>query len=138
MKIILLFCGILTFSASAFSQKIGDGKIIIEITDTSNVYLQIKSAFAKSNFSVREDMSRDTLTSFPVAHEILGNIVAKAVINDSAVYLYGFYSLKKMDYFGYTNVDKNYKRIIFMNSSKAWPILMEIANRIPGKKYFAK
>src|SRR5262245_2190314 len=93
---------ILTTSISSFSQKDGDTKIIIKLIDTTEIYNKVKYALVNSEFIVKDNGNKDTLTTY--IQEYSGIFCkATAIIENNIVTLSGVYGLKRIDDFGYTN-----------------------------------
>jgi hypothetical protein len=138
MKTLLLIASLLV-SALCYAQKTDDKKIIITVQDTAGIYERVKIALVKSDFIVKEDGNRDTVTTYPAElKKVAGYSAATVIIRRNIVQLTGVYGLTKVDDFGYTRTPKNYKPIVYYKGSKAWKLLMDVAVRIGQQFTYAK
>lgn len=130
----MIYLSLLFFLPSlCLSQEIGDKKIIISISDTSNVYNKVRIALGKNDFIIREDGNRDTIsTHLAEVKNIPGYSKLTAVITGNIITLSGFYSLIKMDDFGYTRNSKRYKPIVYYKNSKTWKKMYSVALALNG------
>src|SRR5690349_19744676 len=109
-------------------------KVIVTLPDTVNLYAKVKEAFARTDFAVKDLNNHDSLVTFPrELHRLPGYAIAIAVISGNTVTINGFYSHKKVSYFGYQKDDKEYMRIKKFKASKTWPLLEHVADRIGGE-----
>jgi hypothetical protein len=69
---------------------------------------------------------------------IAGYAVLWAVISGYRVELTGIYSLKKLNYFGFTKPGRDSNRILYYRGSKTWKILNKVAETIGGQLAFTK
>lgn len=136
MRLLLLFSLVL-ISITSFSQNEGNSKIIIQLTDSVEIYNKAKYALVNSEFIVKDNGNKDTLTTY--AQEFSG-IFCKltAIIKGSTVTLSGVYGLKRIDDFGYTDNPKKYQTIIYYKGSKTWKILSHAASLINGEISFSQ
>lgn len=137
MRICLIVVISLIISVSSFSQEKNSKKVIVTLSDTANIELKVKKAFAKNNLIVKEYIDSDTLSSFPSEQNGLYTIVY-AEIKDSNVILFGLYGLKRLDSFGYSHAANSYKRILYYKASKSWSVLMKVARSLGGEIYYLK
>lgn len=127
----------ITASIYSFSQEKNSTKIIVALTDTSDIQLKIKKAFAKHNLIAKEYIDSDTLSSFPSEQNGL-YVIVYAEIKGSDISLFGLYGLKRLDSFGYSHAANSYKKILYYKSSKSWPILMQVAESLEGEISYSK
>ena len=121
------------------AQKIGDNQITITLSDTTNIYRQVKIAMVKTDFIVKDDYNMDTLTTYGREFtSMAGNCVCIAIINGNKVVLNGYYSLKKMDVMGFTFDSDEYQKMMFYKTSKTWGLIQRIADRLSGTKVYSK
>ncbi|HMK24729.1 MAG TPA: hypothetical protein VK483_01775 [Chitinophagaceae bacterium] len=136
MKIIftlfILFC-----SASLFSQKSDDSKIIITLNDSTGIYNKVKYSLVYYDFIVKDNGNRDTLTTYSIEYDGI-YCVARAIIKGNSVTLTGVYGLKKIDGWGYTQSPKGYDQVIYYKGSNSWKLLMQVANRMNGQISYGK
>lgn len=129
---ILLSVALISLETQA--QKKGDSKIIITVTDTTNIYNRIKIAYAKADFAVKDINIHDTLSTFPrELRTMSGYVVSNAIISGDKVVLNGFYTRRKISYYGIIKTGKDVTPVIYFKSGKLWPLLMKVANDIGGK-----
>ena len=130
-----IFLLIITTSITAFSQKVGDRKIIAKVTDTSNLYTKVKLAIIKSGFVVKDDMNPHVLTTNVSVKKILGYTVIKAEIKNDTVIVWGVYSNKNQNLFDIEIAAGKYKSIMYLknNSGYGWDILYSIAAEIDAR-----
>jgi len=131
-KLLLLLIILFINCNSLFSQKEGDKKIIVKVTDTSNLYTRIKLAIIKVGFTVRDDMNYHLLTSNIEVKKVLGYTIIKDEINDDTVTIWGMYSNKNKNIYSAEIAPGKYKNIIYFknNSGAGWDILYSIATEI--------
>lgn len=128
---------LLVTSTSSFSQKDGDTKIIIKLTDSIGIYNKVKYALVNSDFIVKDNGNKDTLTTY--TQEYSGVFCkATAIIQGNTITLSGVYGLKRIDDFGYTNSPKKYQNIIFYKGSQSWRLLNYVASLIGGEITFSQ
>lgn len=121
------------FLITAFSQD-RPTKVIVTVMDTVNLHTKVKDAFARTDFAVKELSTRDSIVTLPrELHRVPGYAVAIAVISGNTVTINGYYSHKKVSYFGYQKDDKEYMKIKKFKASKTWPLLEHVASRIGGE-----
>ena len=115
-----------------FAQKTEDSKIIIKVTDTTELAQRVRTALIRSNFVVK-DLPGDTVSTYPKdMRNMNGFMIAFAILSDTTVTISGFYNVRMMDDFGYTKLRKYYKQVRYFRGSKTWPVLSHIASLIPG------
>lgn len=136
----ILYLSIFLFlCAPALSQNKGDSKIVITLSDTTDMREKIRLAFAKADFIIKDLNDPDSITTYPrELKSISGTSVARAIIKGDKITLSGFYSLKKLNYFGFAKSGKDVKPIIYYKSGKLWPLLMKVANNIGGTIGYAE
>jgi hypothetical protein len=136
MRYLLLF-SMLSISIHSFSQKEGNLKIIIKLNDSVGIYNKVKYALVNSEFIVKDNGNKDTLTTY--TQEFSG-IFSKmtAIIEGSTVTLSGVYGLKRLDDFGYTDSPQKYQTIIFYKGSQSWKLLRHVASLIGGEISFSQ
>lgn len=138
MHIIFTFL-ILCISNYIFCQTSGDKRIIITLTDTTNIYENVKKALIKNDFIIKEYENKDTVYTYSRELRTMpGYCNVIAIINNNSVTLSGFYGLKKMNVFGQTTAPRDYKPIIYFGGSKIWPLLESIAKSINGQIKYSK
>ncbi len=121
------------------AQKIDDTKIIITLSDKTDLYKKVKIALVDLDFIVKDNYNIDTLTTYPREFSgIPGHCRITAIIRDNTVTLSGVYGLTKIDDFGYTRSAKEYQRIIYYKGSKGWDILKTVAEKVGGQMAFSK
>lgn len=127
---------LLILPCSTFSQD-RPTKVIVTVSDTLNLYAKVKDAFARTDFAVKELMNRDSIVTLPrELHRVPGYAVAIAIISGNTVTINGFYSHKKMGVLWRQYDDKDYMKIKKFKSSKTWPLLEHVADRIGGEKRY--
>lgn len=138
MKIFLVAFVVFIF-VPALAQNKGDSKIIITPADTSGIYNKLKIAFAKADFAVKELNIQDSLSTFPRELKTMsGFVVSNAIINNGKVTIEGFYTRRKISYYGVIKTGKDVKPIIYYKTGKLWPLLMKVANDIGGTIEYGK
>lgn len=121
----------------SFSQKEGNSKIIIKLADTAGIYNKVKYALVNSEFIVKDNGNRDTLTTY--TQEYSGIFCkATAIIEGSTITLSGVYGLKRLDEFGYSGNPKKYQDIIYYKGSQSWKLLRYVASLIGGEISFSQ
>jgi len=134
ITIVFLVC-----TLRSFSQEYLDKKIIIVVSDTTNIYQKVRQAFGRNNFQLKEDGNISVVTTFPrESKKIPGYVVSRAIINKDTVAITGIYGFIRLDYWGYTRTPNNYKDILYMNNSKLWPLLMNVAKEIGSTITYSK
>jgi hypothetical protein len=124
MRFILLCAVLIAIKTNA------QDRIILTVADTSGIHQKVRTAFIKTNFQVK-DLPGDTISTYSrEVRGLTGYAVAFAVIEGNTVTLSGYYSPKKMNYFGFTNVGREVKRIRKYKGSKTWPVLEKVATLI--------
>lgn len=133
----LVLISILLSSICSFSQKEGNSKIIIKLNDSVGIYNKVKYALVNSEFIVKDNGNKDTLTTY--IQEYSG-IFCKltAIIESNTVILSGVYGLKRIDEFGYTGNPKKYQDIIYYKGSQSWKLLRYVASLIGREISFSQ
>jgi hypothetical protein len=125
--------------ALAFSQKNDDKRIVITVDDSVGVYNKVKHALIANDFIIKDDGKNNTLTTYPREFKkMAGYAIVKADIQGDTIILYGFYGLKKMSDFGFTESPSGYKPIVYFKSSRGWRLLMQIADLIGQPVTYSK
>ena len=120
-------------------QKIEDSKIIVTVPDTIGIYKKVKVALVNADFIVKDNYNLDTLTTYSREFTSMsGHCVAMAIIQGNTVTISGYYSLKRLDWFGFTQSSNSFQKVLYYKSSKSWDLLMKVAEGIEGKLSFAK
>lgn len=136
---LVLLSLLILFSAGTIAQKAQDSQIIISLSDTIDLYKKVKIAMVNADFIVKDNYNLDTLTTY--SRELTtqpGHCVAVAILKKNKVIISGFYSLKKMNLFGYTRSSANFEKIHYYKGSNSWNLLMQIAEGIGGEISFSK
>lgn len=132
-KIFTSLVVVIIFSCTSFAQKAGDRKIIVKLSDTSNIYTRVKLAIIKAGYTVRDDMNYQLLTSNVEVKKKLGYTIVKAEIRNDTVTVWGLYNSKNENVYGIDMAQlKHYKNIIYFknNEGYGWDILYSIAVEI--------
>lgn len=116
-------------SICSFSQKEGNSKIIIKLNDSVGIYNKVKYALVNSEFIVKDNGNKDTLTTYIQEYSGIFCKVT-AIIENNTVILSGVYGLKRIDEFGYTGNPKKYQDIIYYKGSQSWKLLRYVASLI--------
>lgn len=133
----LLLALILIISTRSFSQKEGDTKIIITLSDSVGIYNKVKYALVNSEFIVKDNGNKDTLTTY--TQEYSGVFCkATAIIEGNIVTLSGVFGLKRIDQLGYTNNPKKYQPITYFSGSQSWRLIRYVASLIGGEISFSQ
>lgn len=134
LPILLCFLAI-----SSHGQSTGDSKIVVRVSDASEMYKKVRLALIKNDFVVKDDENRDTLSTYPRELKTMaGNAMLWAVINGNDVELTGIYSLKKLNYFGFTKPGRDSNTILYFRGSKTWKLMEKVAETIGGQLQFTK
>lgn len=121
------------------AQKADDSQISILVSDSTDLYKKVKIAMVNADFIVKDNYNMDTLTTYSREFSsIPGHCIAIAVLKSNTVRLTGFYSLKKLDWFGYSRSSGNFQKVRYFKGSKGWELLMQIAGGIGGDISFSK
>ena len=120
--------------ALCYGQRSGDKKIIFTISDSTNVHQQVKIAFVKNDFIVKENGEANIMSTYPRQfRKMQGYAVARAEIKGNSITIYGFYGLNKINDWGYTTEPKNYKPILYMKNGHGWKLLLQVVDSLNGK-----
>ena len=137
MKYLFLF--LFQFPIFVIAQKNDDTKIIITLNDNADIYKKIKVALVNADFIVKDNYNLDTLTTYAREFTSMpGHCIAIAVLKENTVTINGFYSLKKMDWFGYTQSSNSFQKVMYYKGSKSWDLLMKVAEAIGGQITFSR
>jgi hypothetical protein len=127
------------FPFIGFAQRDDDSKIIITLPDSIDLYKKVKIAMVNTDFIVKDNYNLDTLTTYSREFtDMPGHCIAIAILKNNTVTLFGFYSLKRIDWFGFTRSSNNFQKIIYFRGSKSWKLLMQIAKEIGSEITFSK
>jgi len=135
MKILLLAAFL--FPLLSFSQIYGDSKIIITVSDSSNIYSRVKESMIRNGFVVKDLLTRDTLFTYPRVYKGM-NIALRALVKGNRVTVTGYYSLKKMYDFGYAGESGNRKRIIYYDGALTWRLMEKVSREISPMLAFSQ
>jgi hypothetical protein len=119
-KILIISIIVFTSCNNVFSQKQGDRKIIVNVSDTSNIYTKVKLAIIKAGFIVRDDMNTHTLTTNVTVKKILGYTVIKAEINNNTVTIWGVYSNKNKNLLDVEIAPGKYRDITYFKNNSGY------------------
>jgi hypothetical protein len=137
MKLIFLLFIVSPLYTSA--QKIEDTKIKIILIDTIDIYKKVKIALVNADFIVKDNYNFDTLTTYSREFtNMAGHCVIVAILKNNTVTLFGYYSLKRMNFIGLTQSSNDFQKIMYYKSSKSWDLLIQVAEGIEGKVSFDK
>ena len=136
MRNVFLLIMLLVWQYS-FSQKEEDSKIIIRLSDSTGIYNKVKYALVNSEFIVKDNGNRDTLTTYMQDYSGIF-CKATATIERNTVILSGVYGLKRLDEFGYTNNPNKYQDIKYFKGSKGWKILAHVASLVGGEIFYGQ
>lgn len=125
----LVLISMLLSSICSFSQKEGNSNIIIKLNDSVGIYNKVKYALVNSEFIVKDNGNKDTLTTYIQEYSGIFCKVT-AIIESNTVILSGVYGLKRIDEFGYTGNPKKYQDIIYYKGSQSWKLLRYVASLI--------
>jgi hypothetical protein len=119
----------LFISIYSFSQKEGNSRIIIKLSDSAGIYNKVKYALVNSEFIVKDNGNRDTLKTYTQEYS---GVFCKitAIIEGSTVILSGVY--------GYTGNPKKYQDIIYYKGSQSWRLLRHVASLIGDEISFSQ
>lgn len=131
MQYLFLILALLTLTPS-FSQKDGDTKIIIKVSDTTGIYNKVKYALVNSEFIVKDNGNKDTLTTYTLEYSGIF-CKATAIIEKNTITLSAVYGLRRLDDFGYTNNPKKYQTAVYFKGSQSWRLLSSVASLIGGE-----
>ncbi len=121
------------------AQKIEDSQIIVTLPDSIDLYKKVKITFVNADFIVKDNYKLDTLTTYSREFtSMAGHCVAVAILKGNTVTLSGYYSLKKLDWFGFTQSSNSFQKVLYYKSSKSWDLLVKVAEGIGGRITFAK
>ncbi|MFZ1785379.1 MAG: hypothetical protein WAU23_09240 [Ferruginibacter sp.] len=137
-KIFITILTLIIFS-NTYSQKKEDSKIIVTVTDTAELYKRVKIALVNSDFIVKDNYNKDTVTTYAMEMKTLkGYAIVRAIIAGNNVTLSGVYGLIKINDWGYTETPKNYQPMIYYQGSKTWKLLKQVAEKLGGQITFLK
>jgi hypothetical protein len=134
MKKLVITLLLLTLSTLIHAQKEKelDSVIVLQVTDTTNLYNRIKWSMINQEFIVKDLPSRDTLKTY--AREFLNNdfMIVSAVIKGDEIKFSGIWGSRKLSWFGYSLSPNDYKRILFYKGCVEWRIMKRIAEGVGG------
>lgn len=135
-----IFTGLfLVCALSSLGQQYLDKKIVVTVKDTSGLYQKVRIAFGKNDFQVKEDGDYLVVSTFARdIKKIPGYMIARAEISGNTVTITGRYGLLRIDDWGRTRVNSSWKDILYMKSSKVWPVLEKVADKLDGAKAYSK
>ena len=137
MRYLLLLTLFLPFCINA--QKLEDSKIIVTLSDSFDLYKKVKISLVNSDFIVKDNYNLDTLTTYSREFtNMSGNCIAVAIIKGNSVSISGYYSLKKLDWFGFTQSSNNFQKVLYYKSSKSWDLLVNVAEGIGRQISYSK
>lgn len=130
---------LLFLSSTVKAQKIEDSKIMVTLSDSVDLYKKVKIALVNTDFIVKDNYNLDTLTTYSREFtNMSGNCIAVAIIKGNTVSIYGYYSLKKLNWFGFTQSSNNFQKVLYYKSSKSWDLLVNVAEGIGGQISYSK
>ena len=134
VKIFFVFI-LIILSIISKAQKIGNSKIIVQVSDTTNLYKRVKFAFIKLDFIVK-DLETDTLKTY--AREFMDNnyLIATAIIKGYTVTITGIWGSRKLNLLGYSNSLRDYKSVIYYKGCVEWNLLRLVGKDIGGELSF--
>lgn len=136
MKILLL---LLILPILSYGQKTEDSKIIIKVSDTTDIVKKVRVALSKNDFAIREDSSPDLIITHLVEMKtIVAYCRLMATIQGDTVILTGQYGSKKAVNIGSAAAPKNYKKILYFRGSKSWRLMQHVADDIGGAFEYGK
>jgi hypothetical protein len=139
MKLIISTFWVFLLSIGVYGQKVDDTKIIITLSDSSQLYKKTKIALVDLDFIVKDNYNYDTLTTYPrEMHKFPGFVISRAIISGNQIIIFGHYGLTQIDDFGYSVSPSNYKPITYYKGSYSWKLLMAVAEKLGGQVTFAK
>lgn len=139
MKTTILKILALLIFVNSYSKKKDDSKIIMTVTDTAELYKRVKIALVNSDFIVKDNYNKDTLTTYAMEMKTIpGYALVKAIITGNTITFSGVYGLIKINDWGYTVTPKNYQRIIYYKGSKTWKLLKQVAEKVGGQITYGK
>lgn len=123
-KLLTVLLGISLIQVTVAQNKM-DNKIIITVSDTTDLTTQVRVASSKLDFSIREDSKKDTIITHQREMQSLpGFCRLLAVIVDVKVIVTGYYGLKKIGLFSYEKAPNTDKRILYYSGSKTWRLIV--------------
>lgn len=117
----ILFSVLLFISFNSYSQKSLNTRVIVTLPDTTGLYEKVRLALVKSDFIVKEDGNRDTLTTYPF-NKSTTYVFAYAAIKGNVITFWGFFADTHGNLMGATVLPskKEYKKIFYFNGDKYW------------------
>lgn len=138
MKIVILSAMFL-ICITSYSQDYLDKKIVVTVKDTNNLYQRVRIAFGKNDYQVKEDGNYYLVSTFArTLKKTPGYTVGKAEIKGNTVIISGRYGLNHIDDWGKSMETGSWKDIVYMKSSKIWPLLEKVADKLEGEKSYSK
>lgn len=124
-----LLVAVLLFPLLSFSQIKGDSKIIVTLPDAAGAYEKIKESLIRNDFVIKDLPTRDTIFTYARVYKGM-HVALRALIKGNTATITGYYSLKKMDEFGYTGVSSRRKKIIYYVGAKNWNLMLKVSREI--------
>ena len=135
----VLFCLFVFYSFTSFAQQYLDKRIIVTVDDTISLYQKVRTAFGKNDYQVKEDGNYSIVSTFARGlKRTPGYTIGRAEISGNTVTITGRYGLLRIDDWGRTRVDSNWKDIVYMKNSKIWPLLEKVAKELGTNITYAK
>ena len=140
MKIALLTIICACLLLKSYSQKSLDTRVVVTVSDTTNLYEKTRLAFVNSGFMVVDNRRQDTLTMYPYNIKSTGYITAFASINNNQVVIWGFLGNANNNLLGITvaPTKNQYQKIYYYKGDKYWKKLVSVANLIGGTISYGK
>lgn len=135
--LLIILLAIVLTSTNSFAQNSGDSKIIITVTDTSNLYKRVKFAMIRNQFIVK-DLETDTLQSYPLEYLTNVYLIMTSVIKRDKVELSAVMGPRKRNLFGELSVFSGMEKVVYFKGSESWDILKLIAEKIGGAITYEK
>lgn len=139
MKTLILSNLFLICALVSFGQEKLDKKIVVVVSDTSNLYQRVRIAFGKNDFQVKEDGDYSTVSTFArPLRSMAGYAISIAEISGNRITISGRYGQVKINDWGKTREDDSWKNIVYMKGSKLWPLLEKVADKLDGEISYSK
>jgi len=107
-------------------------KIIVTVSDTAGLYEKVRLNLVNADFIVKDTRRTDTIITYPRDTQPMGYVTAVASISGNTVTFWGFVGWKKMDALGYTVAPKDFEKIYYYKTGKAWKVLLNQAKALGG------
>lgn len=123
----------------SLAQTFEDSRVIVTLSDSTDLYKKVKIALVNNNFVVMDNYNIDTLTTYPRSMEnVQGYIMLKAIIRGNMVEFSGAFGLTRIDGWGYTLTPKYYQRVIYYKGSRTWKLMRQMAEKLGGAISYSK